>query len=182
MKDRIKNLPENAKLAIDATEQQIQRPSRKQRCYYSGKKHKHTIGTQIVSDLEGKLILHVSASHPGKVHDYKIFKQSKLGKSLKSAADIYLDSGYQGIQRNFPNLNTHIPHKKSKNKKLTKRERRENRELSSQRISIEHRFAEIKKYRVLSETYRIPKRNYNQDFRNVVSLVNFRKLHQELAS
>ena len=44
-------------LIIDCTEQPIQRPSRKQRCWYSGKKKRHTVKTEIVimgirSDLD----------------------------------------------------------------------------------------------------------------------------------
>ncbi|MCP5061611.1 MAG: transposase family protein, partial [Ignavibacteriae bacterium] len=41
---------------VDATEQQIQRPKKSQKHYYSGKKKKHTLKNQIVVDRKGKYI------------------------------------------------------------------------------------------------------------------------------
>jgi hypothetical protein len=47
LKEMMANLTEVSELSIDATEQRIRRPSRKQKRYYSSKKRLHTIGTQI---------------------------------------------------------------------------------------------------------------------------------------
>ena len=43
-------------LIFDCTEQTIQRPSRKQRCWYSGKKKRHTIKSEIVITEPGKIV------------------------------------------------------------------------------------------------------------------------------
>ena len=51
-------------LIIDCTEQPIERPSRKQRCWYSGKKKRHTIKTEIAV-TEGGCIVAVSKPAPG---------------------------------------------------------------------------------------------------------------------
>ena len=48
-------------LIIDCTEQPIQRPSRKQRCWYSGKKKGHRIKTEIIVTAKGRI---VSRSNP----------------------------------------------------------------------------------------------------------------------
>ena len=52
------------KAFIDSTEQEIQRPKnkRKSKNYYSGKKKKHTVKTQLMVNAEGK-ILHKSNQH-----------------------------------------------------------------------------------------------------------------------
>src|SRR6201985_1077918 len=52
---------EAAALIFDGTEQPIQRPGRKQRCGYSGKKKRHTIKTEIVITEPGRI---VSVSRP----------------------------------------------------------------------------------------------------------------------
>ena len=58
-------------LIIDCTEQPIERPSRKQRCWYSGKKKRHTIKTEIVITENGRIV-GVSKPAPGRVHDLKV--------------------------------------------------------------------------------------------------------------
>ena len=56
---------------IDSTEQPIQRPGRKQRCWYSGKKKRHTIKTEIVITENGRIVS-ISKPEPGRVHDLEI--------------------------------------------------------------------------------------------------------------
>ena len=59
---------------IDSTEQQIPRPKdrRKRKAYYSGKKKRHTVKTQIMVNNRG-FIIHKSVKKKGKRHDYMIF-------------------------------------------------------------------------------------------------------------
>ena len=79
-------------LIVDATEQQIERP-KNQRAYYSGKKHAHTIKTEIVTDPKGR-ILRVSKAYEGCVHDFEIRKT----EGPLSEIPILADLGYQGLQ------------------------------------------------------------------------------------
>ncbi len=58
-------------LIIDSTEQPIQRPGRKQRCWYSGKKKRHTIKTEIVITENGRIVS-ISKPAPGRVHELEI--------------------------------------------------------------------------------------------------------------
>ncbi len=56
VKKRIGVTAEEAQgLILDCTEQPVQRPQRKQRCWYSGKKKRHTIKTEIVITEAGKI-------------------------------------------------------------------------------------------------------------------------------
>ena len=61
-------------LLIDATEQPIERPKKGQKHYYSGKKKRHTLKTEIRKTLQGR-IRRVSHSYPGSIHDFNLHKQ-----------------------------------------------------------------------------------------------------------
>jgi len=94
-KDRNLTAEKVLKLLADVSEQPTQRPSKKQKKSYSGKKKRHTMKTEIVMREDGK-ILSVSKSHKGRVHDFRIRKGERLlpAQSIKLA-----DSGYQGWQK-----------------------------------------------------------------------------------
>jgi len=95
-------------LVIDATEQPVQRPSRKQRCWYFGKKKRHTIKTEIAITQQGRIVS-VSKPAPGRVHDLEIRRR---GPPLPKHAHVYADSGYQRLQEDHAAIE--IPYKKAK--------------------------------------------------------------------
>lgn len=95
-------------LIFDCTEQPIQRPSRKQRCWYSGKKKRHTITTEIAITELGRIV-GVSKPAPGSIHDITIRRR---GPPIPQNAHAYVDSGYQGLQKDH--LHTELPYKKAK--------------------------------------------------------------------
>ena len=64
-------------ILIDVTEQPIERPLRKQKRYYSGKKKQHTIKVQLILCAVSLKIISIRCEK-GSVHDFKIFKNSKL--------------------------------------------------------------------------------------------------------
>ncbi|KJV74373.1 IS5 family transposase ISOt6 [Orientia tsutsugamushi] len=57
---------------IDATESPIERPQKKQKFYYSGKKKRHTLKTQIVVDKKMDQVICTDFSN-GKKHDFRLF-------------------------------------------------------------------------------------------------------------
>lgn len=82
-------------LMIDATEQPIERPKRRQKPYFSGKKKRHAIKTEIRVTGQGRIV-HVSKSHPGSVHDFTVFKgETRPQKESR----LFVDSGYQRHRR-----------------------------------------------------------------------------------
>lgn len=153
-------------LIIDATEQQIQRPSRKQRCWYSGKKKRHTIKTEIVVTEAGRIVS-VSRPAPGRVHDMEIRRRSC---PLPKDAHVYADSGYQGIHKDHPNAE--IPFKRANKKPLSKDEREYNHALSRFRVRVEHSIAKIKRFRMFSERFRYPRPTYAAKFTLAAGIVN----------
>ena len=153
-------------LIIDCTEQPIQRPKRRQRCWYSGKKKRHTIKTEIIITEKGRIVSRSNPS-PGRISDITIRRR---GTALPKGSRAYADSGYQGLQNEHPD--TDIPYKKSKKHPLTKDERSYNHALSRFRVRVEHAIAKLKSFRMLSERYRYPKATYAAKFAIIAATVN----------
>lgn len=153
-------------LIIDCTEQPIQRPRRKQRCWYSGKKKRHTIKTEIAVTENGRIVS-ISKPAPGRVHDLEIRRR---GPPLPTGAQVYADSGYQGLQDDHSGVE--IPYKKPKTRPLTKDERAYNHALSRFRVRVEHGIARLKSFRILSERYRYPRDRYAVKISTVAGILN----------
>lgn len=172
-----KEFPEVAEVLIDATEQERLRPAKRiQKRYYSGKKKRHTFKTQLISSLNGR-VLEVSRMYPGHWHDYSIFKRGNPLRLIPEEADKWLDLGYDGVKTDYPKHRPtiHQAIKRRRNKPiLTKQEKRHNRLVAKVRIKAEHIISWLKKYQVLDQKYRQASRFYNQDFRNIAALINFR--------
>lgn len=86
----------------------------------------------------------------GRTHDFKMLKDSKI--HIDSATKILADLGFLGIHK--IHLNSEIPNKGSKNHKLTKEQKKENRELARQRIAVEHVNRMMKIFLILKHPYR----------------------------
>ena len=87
-------------LIIDATEQPIERPKKGQKPFYSGKKKRHTIKTEIRINPKGRIV-HVSKPKPGSVHDFELHKtEPPIPKETRA----FVDSGYQGLDRLHPEI------------------------------------------------------------------------------
>lgn len=103
---------------LDATERPIRRPKRQQKKYYSGKKKRHTVKYQVLSD-ENKKIIALSETVVGSEHDFNMFKNSTLKNNIPKKITIHVDLGYQGIEDECPDNIISIPRKKPRNAELT---------------------------------------------------------------
>ena len=168
--------PEFAEVVTDATEQPRQRPPRRtQRRWYSGKRKRHTVKTQLTVTRPRGRILHISASVPGRLHDYALFKRTRLAERLPPQAQLALDRGYDGATTDYPTLAIALPVKRRRNHPvLTRAERAGNRLQARRRIIVEHVLSRVKKYQVLAQVYRHRIADYNRRFRNIAALTNFR--------
>jgi hypothetical protein len=167
-KDRTLTQKDLETIIIDCTEQPIERPKKRQKRYYSGKKKQHTIKKEIQM-TEGGRIVSTSKPHPGRDHDFEIRKR---GSPLPGHCRAYGDSGYQGMDK--LHKATDIPYKKPKGGSLSKEEREYNRALSSFRIRIENKIRELKIFRIIGEKYRNKRRGYSLKFDIVAGIVNFK--------
>ena len=161
-------------LFFDATERPTRRPKRRQRAYYSGKKKRHTLKTQVVVVRRRKKtgpgckprrvrIAAVSATFPGKVHDKKVYDQTRVAcpPGVKRTGD----TGYVGTVLETP---TKRPPKGS----LTDRQKAGNRRVSKRRIVAEHGIGKLKVWRIAAERYRNPIRRHTLILKNVAGLHN----------
>ncbi len=168
------------KAFIDSTEQEIQRPKdkrRKRKNYYSGKKKKHTIKTQLMVNSEGK-ILHKSNKHKkGRQHDYSVYKDEH--PTTPPQVENYYDLGYYGVEKDFPDVKVVLPIKKKRNIELTKKEKRYNKRHSRQRVIVEHTICRIKKFGIMGSRYRNRLKRYDGISDIVSGLVNYRIIHSK---
>ena len=85
-----------------------------------------------------------------------------------------MDLGYEGIQKDFPELNAYIPIKRRGKERLTDEQRLYNGRLAEARIVVEHTFSRMKKFRVMGEKFRNRLKNYDMMTDIVSGLVNLR--------
>lgn len=186
IKSGLFNLPEKKALlesnseieviVVDVSEQEIERPKKKQKSYYSGKQGYHTLKSQVVADLaqrarcdqKSEQIICVRCEK-GRVHDFRLWKESKIG--LNKEIEILGDKGYQGIQK--LHQNSQIPHKKKKKEKLSKEQKKANRQLSQRRIVIEHIHRRLKIFRILSSRYRNRRRRFGLRLNLIAGIYNY---------
>lgn len=159
----------------DCTEQQIPRPESKTRrkAYYSGKRKRHTVKTQIVVNSQG-LIIHKTGHKKGRRHDYDIYKKDHP-LTPKKVVNVF-DLGYLGVERDFPDLKSSMPNRKRRKQDLSQEEKECNQNHSRKRMVIEHTICRLKKYRIMGDTFRNRLRKYNRVSDIVSGLVNYRTL------
>lgn len=167
-KDRTLTQDEVIKILADVTEQPTQRPEKKQKKYYSGKKKRHTLKAEIIMQDNGK-ILSVSKTAVGRTHDFRIRKE---GKSVPGKSEKYADSGYQGWQKIAENVV--LPFKASKRKALTKEQKKHNHDLASFRARIENKIRDLKVFKILSYVYRNFQKKHNMRLNIIAGIVNLK--------
>jgi hypothetical protein len=156
---------------VDATEQPVNRPSKRQRRHYSGKKKRHTIKHQVVVVRKrkrgrGKRKVRVAAvgkGPAGRTHDKRMYDDS--GLELPDGVRGTADSGYQGTD-------LEVPHKRPRGGTLSRRQRKRNRRLSKRRIVAEHGIGKMKIWRIVADRFRNPRRTHTVIMKNIAGLHN----------
>jgi hypothetical protein len=159
------------KLVVDSFETPIPRPSVKERerRVYSGKKKQHTLKTQIITDQKGN-ILDISAGHRGPKSDVKIWNETALPEEIREKPRL-ADKAYVGADKP-----TRTPHKKPKGGELSEAQKEANRQISSERIVVEHGIRRVKGYRVVRDEYRLAQGTFPTIVSVVVGLIQFSDL------
>jgi hypothetical protein len=161
------------KAFIDSTEQEIPRPKNKgkRKSYYSGRKKKHTVKTQLMVNTKG-LILHKTGYEGGRKHDYDIYKHNH--PVTPSQVDNIVDLGYLGIEKDYPTVKSVLPIRKKRNTLLSNDDKRYNKNHSRLRIIVEHTICKIKKFGIMGTKFRNRLRRYNNISDIISGLLNFR--------
>ncbi|MGV8948549.1 MAG: transposase family protein [Candidatus Paracaedibacter sp.] len=153
---------------IDATEQPIERPKKGQKPYYSGKKKRQTIKTELRINPKGRIV-HVSKPKPGSVHDFELHKtEPPILKDTRA----FVDSGYQGLDK--LHNETELRYKTTKTKPLDAQEKEYNTALSCICVKVENIIGDLKTFRILSYRYRTKCKRYNVKFNIIAGIVNLK--------
>lgn len=141
---------------------------KKQRRNYSGKKKRHTLKSQVVVDKATGIIICTAFAY-GRCHDFKLLQISKL--KLQPKTMVRVDSGYQGLQKQHEN--TVLPKKSSKLNKLTRQDKRLNREAASERVANEHAIGFVKRFKIIADRYRNRRKRFGLRFNLIAAICNF---------
>lgn len=136
------------RLLVDSFETAIPRPSLndRQKRFYSGKKKRHTLKTQVVTDATGE-VLDLDPGHRGPAADKKIYETSEVGAQFPDASkqgDL-ADKGTPGVE---------VPDKRPRGGELTAGQKEENHQQASVRVHVEHGIRRVKGFKIVREHYR----------------------------
>ena len=167
-------------VVVDTFEQRVQRPRRRQRAYYSGKKKAHTLKSQVAVDEETGRFAHVGPSRPGPWGDMKVLRRSALKGRLPKGVGVIGDLGYVGVGDWHPEGLGAAPRRKPRGRQRPAADRRYNRAFARRRIVVEHAIGRLRRFRSLAEVDRHHRRLHAERVRAVAGLVN-RLLDERLA-
>lgn len=146
---------EGVKLRIDGTEVQVRRPQAGRpgrRAFISGKKKQNTKKPTVISDGVGNT-LWAGAIRPGRMHDVTAMRTEGIEDLPVEYPEVHaeVDSGYQGLARDFPDQVTAPPKKPGQDAPPDEIAAWEQvrKAQSSERIPVEHAIAEAKRWRPL---------------------------------
>jgi hypothetical protein len=179
----------DGRVLLDATEQRVSRPKDylTQKAYYSGKKHGHTLKTQVVADGEHHLKA-ISVAIPGASHDKALSDRVQTVARLPDGCEADADKGYQGLAaqvptvtvcdpltgevQTVPRLSVQTPFKKPKGGELSDEQKAFNRALGALRVRIEHCIGWLKNWAILATRFRCDHAIYTSIFRTIGGFVN----------
>lgn len=155
-------------VVVDVTETPIERPKRRQRKFYSGKKKRHTLKCQLVVEPANGTIV-CTFFGKGRRHDFKLFQVS--GVHFHPQTESLQDKGYQGMQKLHPN--SRLPRKNPRGGQLAAEDKAYNRTLARERVVIEQVNRCLKIFRILAERYRNRWRRFGLRCNLIAALYNY---------
>jgi hypothetical protein len=166
-------------LRIDGTEVQVRRPRANRagrKAFVSGKKQQNTMKPTVVGDGDGRM-LWAGATRPGRMHDATAVRTEGIEDLLRCHPQVNaeVDSGYQGLARDFPFQISAPPPKPAKDapSEQVAAHEQARKQQSSRRICVEHTIAEPKQWRPLQRY--IGRREYfDETFQAIAGLVSDR--------
>ena len=90
---------------------------------------------------------------------------------MKPNTMLELDTGYQGIAK--IHANSVMPKKRSKKNPLTKEDKKRNREISRQRVSVENIIGFVKRFKIVADRYRNRRKRFGLRFNLIAGMCNY---------
>lgn len=186
---------------LDTTEQPIERPQEdeRQREYYSGKRKRHTVKTQVLGNRQREVVA-ITPAVKGKTADIEIARRSQVVKVLPEGTESYQDKGYVGLEKEVPLIPSpfsahcvsaaaaqttgdaprprivlHTPTKKPRGGTLSPEQKERNRQIGRIRVIVEHIIGHLKNWRMLAERFRCALSIYTAVFLTIAGLLNFQR-------
>jgi hypothetical protein len=169
----LSDTPELA-VVIDTFEQPVQRPQERKVAdtYYSGKKKRHTLKSQVAVDEESGQIVDIPESTRGPTADLKVLEESGLLSRLPPGVGAIGDLAYVGIDKLHPGGLGAAPRKKPRGKDRPPEDVCYNRVFSRRRLVVEHTIGRMRRYQSISQLDRNHREQHTARVRAVAGLVN----------
>lgn len=120
--------------------------------YYSGYKHHRGVKTQVLAD-EQRIIHHLSAAYPARVHDKVIWERTARQVQPLLGRPVLADKAYAGVQLEGKGLIRPLRRNEWAYRLQPVQAKAFNRELSRHRARIEHVMASLKRFRILGNRF-----------------------------
>lgn len=171
--DLLADVPELV-VVIDTFEQAVQRPQEREAAdrYYSGKKKRHTLKSQVVVDEDSGEIVAISASVPGPTADLTLLQQSGLLTQLPPGVGSIGDLAYVGIRGLHPQGLGACPRRKPRSKPRPPEDILYNTAFAKRRIMVEHTIGRMRRYEALAQVDRNHRQQHARRTAAVATLVN----------
>ena len=157
---------------LDGTERPVRRPqdSEDRRKDYSGKKKRHTKKNIILTEKATGEVLGLGATQPGSKHDKASVDEEHY--TFPDGSTVFQDKGFQGYAPEGATIQQ--PTKKPRGKEWPPEQKEENRQISTQRVSVEHSIGGIKIFHIVSVIFRNIKEGFSDlVMETVTGLFNF---------
>lgn len=143
---------------IDGTERPIRRPqdSPRRKDDYSGKKKRHTKKNIVLTDKATGKVVGLGQTQPGSKHDKACVDLE--GYTYPAGSTLYQDTGFQGYHPSGVAIRQ--PTKKPRGKEWTAEQKATNREISRERVAVEHSIGGIKVFRIVQDVFRNVKEGF----------------------
>jgi len=114
----------------------------------------------VISDFNRR-VLFLSCIMAGSVHDYEMMKRVfRPGSPWFKKIHVWLDLGFLGADKDYPDPKIHLPHKKPRKSKnnpdpqFTPEQKKENRKQAAMRVVVEHAIGGMKSFHCLTHRIR----------------------------
>jgi hypothetical protein len=136
----------------------VRRTGAANRPNYSGKHRRHGLHFLALTDENGRLIW-ISAARPGRTHDITAARRDHIPTHLRAAGlGALADLGFLGLTDDSDDPVIVTGYKATRARKLTPGEKQANRVLAAARAPVEHGFAHLKTWRILTKLRTDPAR------------------------
>jgi hypothetical protein len=171
--DLLREIPALA-VVIDTFEQPVQRHKDRDEAdrWYSGKKKRHTMKTQVAIDERDERIVDVPPSEPGPTADITVRRRSGLLDRIPVGIGVIGDLAYVGMTEGYPGVHGAWPRRKPRGQPRPAEDAAYNRAFARRRVPVEHVIGRMRCFQAITQRDRHHRRGMTARHRAVAGLVN----------